>query len=143
VQQFWKGNSMSINNSIKIEPNKSRHVEYCIRGYLVRGSIPIRADMNPSGRYYAGNHDENKFFRYIASYLNQSDPLPHTIKLNNCPPMTLVSVSRTKVTSQEDEERLLFLENRQTKFGKRKSRDVRQKAMKSAFSLYMDRPFEP
>jgi hypothetical protein len=134
---------MSINNSIKIEPEKSRYVEYRVRGYLVRGKIPIRADMNPSGRYYAGNHDENTFFKYVASYLVQSDPKPHTIKLENCPPMTVVSVTRTKVTSLEDESRLRDHKIRRARLGERKSRTVTQKAEKSAFSLYMDRPFEP
>ena len=134
---------MSINNSIEIEPEESRYVEYRLRGYLVRGNIPIRANKTPSGLFYAGNHDEHKFFKYVASYLIQSDPKPHTIELENCPPMTVVSVTRTKVTSLEDESRLRDHAIRRARRGERKSRTVTQKAVKSAFSLYMGRPFEP
>jgi len=129
--------------SIDIEPEKPRYVEYRIRGYLVRGEIPIRANLKLSTLYYAGEHDEKSFFKYVASYLIQSDPKPHTIKLEHCPPMTVVSVTRTKVTSLEDESRLRDHAIRLARRGERKSRTVTQKAVKSAFSHYMGRPFEP
>jgi hypothetical protein len=134
---------MSKNNSIKIEPEESEYVEYRVRGYLVQGNIPIRPNMKPSSRYYAGKHDENRFFKYVASYLLQSDPKPHAIKLENCPAITVSAVTRTKLTSLEDESRLRNHKIRRARFGERKTRKGTQKAVKSAFSLYMDRPFEP
>ncbi len=83
-----------------------REVEYRICGYHVRGRIPFRKNLNPMGRCYAGNHDENKFFKYVAAHLLDTDPRPHTAKLEGYPPMTLVSVTQTKITFLKDEGRL-------------------------------------
>jgi hypothetical protein len=134
---------MSKHKQIKIEPNNSREVEYRIRGYLVKGSIPIRAHMNPSGRFYAGRHDENRFFKYIGSYLGRSNPKPHTAELESCPPMTITSITRTKVTSLENESRLRDHKYRYARSGERGPKKDTPKEVKSTFSLYMDRPFQP
>ena len=120
-----------------------REVEYRICGYHVRGRIPFRKNLNPIGRYYAGNHDENKFFKNVAAHLLDTDPRPHSVKLEGCPPMTLVSIIQTKITSLKDESRLRDHAIRYARSAERKSRAIRSKPEKSVFSLYVERPFDP
>ena len=87
-------------------PPEFREFEYRILGYLVRGRIPSRKDLNPMGQFYAANRDEKEFFKYLTSHPIKTGPLPYTLKLDGISPITVTEVTTTKIASLADERRL-------------------------------------
>jgi len=48
------------------EQSSYNSVEHRIMGYLVRGRVPKRKELNPMGQFYAANHDCRAFWNYLV-----------------------------------------------------------------------------